>query len=75
MLKKWIEAEIKAFLKKQITEENITSIVASTLEKLKPRVEATDTKIDDAAWYVANVLLTDPVVIREICKLIQESVE
>ncbi|MDO4856971.1 MAG: hypothetical protein Q4A17_03385 [Thermoguttaceae bacterium] len=75
MLKEWLESQIKSILKKQLTEENITAIIAATLEKLEKQVKATDTKIDDAAWYVANVLLTDPVVVHEICKLIQEAVE
>ncbi len=75
MLKEWLESQIKSILKKQLTEENITAIIAATLEKLEKQVKATDTKIDDATWYVANVLLTDPVVVHEICKLIQEAVE
>lgn len=72
MFKEWLEAQVKAFIKKQITDENVTSVIATVLEKLKARVDATPTKIDDAGWYIANVLLTDPVVIHELVKLIQE---
>lgn len=72
MFKEWLEAQVKAFIKKQITDENVTSIITTVLEKLKARVDATPTKIDDAGWYIANVLLTDPVVIHELVKLIQE---
>ena len=35
MLKEWLESQIKSILKKQLTEENITAIIAATLEKLE----------------------------------------
>ncbi len=71
MFKEWLESQIKGFVKKQITDENVATVIAAVLAKLKARVDATPNKVDDAGWYVANVLLTDPVVIHELVRLIQ----
>ena len=74
MLKEWIESYIKSFVKSQITEANVASVIAAILARLEKEVAKTETKVDDAAWYVANRLLTDPVVIHALVELIQEGV-